>query len=293
MTRDTRERGVRPLPCGARGASRHSPLAPGNPSIEAQEKRDRVPRATYRVLVANGSLRIAEGLRVTTPGMLHAAAVEAFGVPERIIHDRFLVAELKDAVRGTVKLVERIPRWSDSDFDIRALRKLALDGPLAVAPSARPLLTASLAAALVKNDGGLSRMVKKDTNNCGRDDVAAALVLAAGSLQRNLAHTGRRGGMVYHGMVGQIRSDCRRGVAGVKHAPSGFHCCPFGRTVADFTVLGWSDGAALGHDGPLTRPAGVSGCPSCAEGAGGEARGSDPQGALRRVLREGRRWRSS
>ena len=66
--------------------------------------------------------------------------------------------------------------------------------------------------------------------------------------------------------VGQIRSDCRRGVAGVKHAPSGFHCCPFGRTVADFTVLGWSDGAALGHDGPLTRPAGVSGCPSCAEG---------------------------
>ena len=66
--------------------------------------------------------------------------------------------------------------------------------------------------------------------------------------------------------VGQIRSDCRRGVAGVKHAPSGFHCCPFGRTVADFTVLGWSDGAALGHDGPLTRPAGVRGCPSCAEG---------------------------
>ena len=55
---------------------------------------------------------------------------------------------------------------------------------------------------MVKNDGGLSRMVKKDTNNCGRDDVAAALVLAAGSLQRNLAHTGRRGGLVYHGMAG-------------------------------------------------------------------------------------------
>ena len=38
--------------------------------------------------------------------------------------------------------------------------------------------------------------------------------------------------------VGQIRSDCRRGVAGVKHAPTGFHCCPFGRTAADCTVLG-------------------------------------------------------
>ena len=40
------------------------------------------------------------------------------------------------------------------------------------------------------------------------------------------------------GWVGQIRSDCRRGVAGVKHAPTGFHCCPFGRTAADCTVLG-------------------------------------------------------
>ena len=97
--------------------------------------------------------------------------------------------------------------------------------------------------------------------------------------------------------VGQIRSDCRRGVAGVKHAPSGFHCCPFGRTVADFTVLGWSDGAALGHDGPLTRPAGVSGCPSCAEGgwrgsgkrpAGGTQAGAARGQALAVILRKSR-----
>ena len=86
--------------------------------------------------------------------MLHTAAVEAFGVPERIVHDRFLVAELKDAVRGTVKLVSASRAGAIPDFDIRALRKLALDGPLSCAPSARPLLTASLAAAVVKNDGG-------------------------------------------------------------------------------------------------------------------------------------------
>ena len=97
--------------------------------------------------------------------------------------------------------------------------------------------------------------------------------------------------------VGQIRSDCRRGVAGVKHAPSGFHCCPFGRTVADFTVLGWSGGASLGHDGPLTRPAGVSGCPSCAEGgwrgsgkrpAGGTQAGAARGQALAVILRKSR-----
>ena len=178
-------------------------LTPGIPGLDAQEKRDRVPRGMYRVLVENGSLRVAEGLRVPTPGMLHTAAVEAFGVPDRIICDRFKLPELRDAVRGTVKLVDRVTRWSDATADIGALRKMALDGPLSCAPASRHLLTASLAAAMVRHDDqGSVRLVKASTNNCGRDDVAAALVLAAGSLQRHLAHTGRRGGFVYHGMAG-------------------------------------------------------------------------------------------
>ena len=68
-------------------------------------------------------------------------------------------------------------------------------------------------------------------------------------------------------------------------------------TVADFTVLGWSDGASLGHDGPLTRPAGVSGCPSCAEGgwrgsgkrpAGGTQAGAARGQALAVILRKSR-----
>ena len=39
-------------------------VAPGIPSIEDQEKRDRVPRGTYRALARSGALRVAEGLRV-------------------------------------------------------------------------------------------------------------------------------------------------------------------------------------------------------------------------------------
>ena len=178
-------------------------IAPGIPSIEKQEARDRVPAGTYRALVQNGSLRVAEGLRVPTPAMLHNAALEAFGAPDRIVCDYFKVNDLRDAVRGGAKLIPRRTRWSEATADIGALRKMVADGPLAVAPSARPILTASLAAAMVKPDesGGV-RLVKQSTNNTSRDDVCAALVLVAGSLHRSLAFTGKRGGMVYHGMVG-------------------------------------------------------------------------------------------
>ena len=49
-------------------------VAPGIASLEDQEKRDRVPRGTYRALVQNGALRfIAEGLRVQPPAQLHDA----------------------------------------------------------------------------------------------------------------------------------------------------------------------------------------------------------------------------
>ena len=47
---------------------------------------------------------------------------------------------------------------------------------------------ASLSAALVRSDdAGSIRMVKDGSNNTGRDDVAAALTLAAGAWERSLA----------------------------------------------------------------------------------------------------------
>ena len=55
-------------------------VAPGIPSIEAQEKRDRVPRGTYRQLVEIGALRVAEGLRVQPPAELwNVIVTEAWG----------------------------------------------------------------------------------------------------------------------------------------------------------------------------------------------------------------------
>ena len=159
--------------------------APGIPEIEAQEKRDRVPTGTYRKLVKAGSLRIAEGLRVQPPAQLVDAIFEAWGRPVSVVCDRFRLSELADCARG-VPLHPRVSRWSESSSDIRALRKMARDGPLSCSVPSRLLVAASLSQAMVKNDdAGNVRLVKKGSNNTSRDDVAAALVLASGAFQRS------------------------------------------------------------------------------------------------------------
>ena len=83
------------------------------------------------------------------------------------------------------RIESRVTRWSDAAFDIRALRRLAKDGPLSVAEESRTLLQASLAVSTVQNDdSGNFRLVKKGSHNQARDDISAALTLAAGLIER-------------------------------------------------------------------------------------------------------------
>ena len=188
--------------CWKNGRVEALAVAPGVPSLQEQEKRDRVPNGTYRMLAQTGALRIAEGLRVQPPGDLHRAAMAVWGPPEAILCDRFRLPELQDAVNGT-RITPRIARWSEAGEDIRALRRMAADGPLACEESSRALIAASLSAAMVKNDDqGNTRLMKRSTNNTARDDVAAALVLGAGALARSLSRPPRRPAFRYVGMVG-------------------------------------------------------------------------------------------
>ena len=168
-------------------------LAPGIPCIEDQENRDQVPPGTYARLLETGRLRMTEGLRVQPPAALMAAVTDAWGEPELIVADRFRVNELADCVNGT-QLIPRVSRWSEAGDDIRSLRRLVKDGPLSVEETSRPLLAASLAVSMVKNDDqGNTRLVKKGANNTSRDDVAAALVLGAGVFQRSRVKPKRTG----------------------------------------------------------------------------------------------------
>ncbi len=166
-------------------------VAPGLPSLEAQEKRDRVPPGLYRKLAQSGALSGAEGLRVQPPAELMRGILGRWGAPEVVICDRFRLNELRDCARS-VPVMPRVTRWSEASEDIRALRKIAADGPLACEAASRPLLEVSFSGALVKSDDqGSVRLVKRDTNNTARDDVAQALTLAVGEFARRMSHPPR------------------------------------------------------------------------------------------------------
>ena len=161
-------------------------VAPGLPNLEEQERRDRQPLGTYQRLADCGRLRIAEGLRVQPPGALWSAICREWGQPVKVICDRFRLAELEDAAGPAAGTIEpRVTRWSEASADIRALRKLAADGPFAIDEGSRLLLAASLSQAMVKgDDSGSVRLTKRGTNGEARDDVAAALTLVAGAFDR-------------------------------------------------------------------------------------------------------------
>ena len=159
-------------------------LAPGIPNLSEQEVRDLQPRGTYQRLADEGVLIQAEGRRVPPAKALLTLISETWGSPAELICDRFRVDELRDAGLPC-RVTPRVTRWSEAAADIRALRCKTKDGPFAVAPDSRSLLAASLAVATVKNDDqGSTRLVKRGTNNCARDDVSAALILAAGLFER-------------------------------------------------------------------------------------------------------------
>jgi len=160
-------------------------VAPGLPSIAAQETRDRVPQGVYQALHDTGQLLVAEGKRVPPAEMLVNEMLERWGYPRQVICDRFRAAELEDATQGQFEIEPRTTRYSEASQDIRALRRQALDGDLCVDPASTDLLAASLYFAQVKPDNaGNIMLIKRGFNNTSRDDVAAALLLAAGEAER-------------------------------------------------------------------------------------------------------------
>ena len=168
-------------------------VAPGIPSLDDQERRDRAVPGSYRKLADLGLLRMAEGLRVVPPAQLWRMVLEQWGKPQFLIVDRFRLADLQDAVKNGARIEPRVTNWSEASADIRALRKYAKDGPMSVVPSAALLIAASLSVAQVKADtNGNFRMVKRSSNNASRDDVAMALTLAAGAFSRKPVRTGIR-----------------------------------------------------------------------------------------------------
>ena len=119
----------------------------------------------------------------TGSGWCHLAQLvdlvyEEWGAPAGAVQvDRFRLDDLRDTRIAHVEPVRLMP--SEWDQGIRAVRQMGKDGPLAVACESVPLIEASLAAATVANDLSGNAKLVKSSNQCARDDVAAALCLGA------------------------------------------------------------------------------------------------------------------
>ena len=86
------------------------------------------------------------------PATLWISRLVHWGEPEFILCDRFRFNDLLDWNEAhRIPILPRVTRWSEASEDIRALRKLAKDGPLSVAAEAATLIGASLAVARVKS----------------------------------------------------------------------------------------------------------------------------------------------
>ena len=158
----------------------------GEPTIEAQEKRDRVPGGTYQRLVDAGTLIPIPGLMDPGPSHLVREVEARWGEVATVCSDWHRRLSLGDAAPHW-NIETRRGGWEDASEDIGGLRRQARDGTLAVADGSRELLTWSLSVARVKpDDRGNIRLIKGDMNNQSRDDVAQAFLLAGGALDREL-----------------------------------------------------------------------------------------------------------
>lgn len=159
-------------------------LAPGVPGLEQQARRDRQPKGLYIQLVREGSLLVDHGRRMQRAGPLVEEVFARWGDVAGMVCDRFRINELADAIGGRAPVLPRVSRWSEASEDILAFRRAVRDGPLSMPRPDWELMLASLAGTTIQSDErGLYR-IRKDAAGCGRDDVCAAAVLAAGVIER-------------------------------------------------------------------------------------------------------------
>ena len=178
------------------GRSECFALCPGIPDLSERERADAMPRGLYLRLHRAGVLLVDEGLRVSRPSVLIDHLLNAGIRPAAVYCDRFMLGQLRDAVRGRWPIVARQTRWSEATEDISAFRQLVADGPLSIVEKCRALAVVSLSQAAVHSDDQGSVRLRKRAHGRSRDDVAVAAVLAAGAVVRLARRPPARAGRV-------------------------------------------------------------------------------------------------
>ena len=144
----------------------------------------------YREMARRGELGTVPG-RVVPPAALVAAAVDRWGVPARVVADRFKQGEMEDAYDKA-----RLPRsagvewrgqgYRDGAEDVRRFRQAALSGRVVPVESLLGRAAMGEARVVVDPSGNekLSKNSEAGRRKRGRDDAAAAMVLAVASAER-------------------------------------------------------------------------------------------------------------
>ena len=155
-------------------------LMPGIPSIDTQADRDDTDASAYELLVASGSLLVAEGF-VQVPLRLLFDVVRSWK-PATVTSDTYRDSEIKRFCSGLCEYVAR-PKLSAAEAsDLAAFRSHCGDRNVNVA-SGVDLLDFSLSQARVTRDTGGFPKVEK-VKRRSHDDVIRAALLAFGHVQR-------------------------------------------------------------------------------------------------------------
>ena len=169
-------------------------IAPGAPSLAAQERDDQVTEGTYTELVKAGGLTVDAGRAV--PGVDRLLSRIWAWEPAAVVCDNYRAPELYQVVSGRVRVIERAKSGGESTSNVQSLRALLLDTEAGATEPSRALLAAAWAQTnLVISNDGLTKVTKLDQRR-SRDDAAAALLLAAGEQARRPAPLPLRGAVI-------------------------------------------------------------------------------------------------
>ena len=173
------------------------------PSLEERGAKDNVGELYFK-MHERGEL-VTVGSRVVDLAELLELAVAEFGVPERVVADRWRLAELEqslDAVGLTnVPIEARGQGFKDGSEDVRFFRRAAIDGRIRT-PVSLLMRSALSEARVVMDDAGNAKLSKKTEGGrrgLAKDDALASAILAVSSGVRTPPVKRER--KRYHGLI--------------------------------------------------------------------------------------------
>ena len=176
---------------------------PQSANLKERGERDDVD---YESMVRDGDLVILPGAAVAVDQVM-SEAIGRWGRPAAVVSDYFRITESRWCLEtlGYVDgetLIYRRMGWQDGSEDLRAFRRMVAEGSLLVLKSA--LLRQSFSAARTISDGVGNEKLAKETerNNKGKDDAAAAVVIAASEVHRRKVEPVQGGFQIVHVPVG-------------------------------------------------------------------------------------------